>query len=104
MIAQLRSEEELHDVYSAAVTAAVDRARPAVAHIEVTGPKGERGGSGSGFFISPDGYLLTNSHVVHDGQAWKVFLADGRKYAADLIGEDPHSDLAVLRVSAPDIS
>ena len=102
----------LLDAYSQAVTQAVERARSAVVHIEVRakpgGPSSSRtpegGGSGSGFFISPDGYLLTNSHVVQDGAAWRVFLADGRKYAADLVGQDPHSDLAVLRVSAADIS
>jgi len=100
----ISADEELLDAYSTAVTGAVDRSRLAVVHIEVRDAKDERGGSGSGFFISPDGYLLTNSHVVHDGKSWKVFLADGRKYSADLVGEDPHSDLAVLRVSAPDIS
>jgi len=104
MIDQFNSDPELLDAYSTAVTGAVESARLAVVHIEVRNAAGEAAGSGSGFFISPDGYLLTNSHVVHDGKAWRVFLADGRKYAADLIGEDPHSDLAVLRVSAPDLS
>jgi S1-C subfamily serine protease len=108
---QSRSGASLLDAYSAAVTAAVEKARAAVVHIEVeTGAKdAERrgepsGGSGSGFFISPDGYLLTNSHVVHGASALRVFLADGRKRPAELIGEDPHTDLAVLRVGADDIS
>jgi S1-C subfamily serine protease len=105
------ADASLLDAYSAAVTTAVEKARSAVVHIEVQTAKkeGDRsgepsGGSGSGFFISPDGYLLTNSHVVHGATALRVFLADGRKRPAELIGEDPHTDLAVLRVGADDIS
>jgi len=97
------ADDSLIDAYSNAVSGAVAAAHPAVVHIEVRGSNAP-GGSGSGFFISPDGYLLTNSHVVHGGKELNVFLADGRKLAGTLIGDDPETDLAVLRVSADDLA
>ncbi len=111
-IATAATDESLIDAYSDAVSGAVAAAHPAVVHIEVSSHPASDGqaaadrpgGSGSGFFISPDGYILTNSHVVHGARELKVFLADGRKLAADLIGDDPDSDLAVIRVSADEIS
>jgi S1-C subfamily serine protease len=96
-------DDVLLDAYSDAVSHAVDRAAAAVVHIAVrarqSGASDETAGSGSGFFLSPDGYVLTNSHVVHGASGLQVNLADGRRLTADLIGDDPHTDLAVIRVS-----
>ena len=93
----------LLDAYSSAVSTAVEAAGSAVVHLEVQHKRsdaGPTGGSGSGFLLSPDGYVLTNSHVVHGGTALHVHLADGRRLGADLVGEDPHTDLAVVLVSS----
>jgi S1-C subfamily serine protease len=97
-------DAQLLDAYSEAVSSTVTTAGAAVVHLEVrsrrTPAKEEQGGSGSGFFLSPDGYALTNSHVVHGATELFVHLADGRRLRADLVGEDPHTDLAVVRVSS----
>ena len=96
-----RGDPDLLDHYSTAVSGAIDRTRQAVVHIEAGTKQGP--GSGSGFFISPDGYLLTNSHVVHGASSLRVALADGRRLPAVLIGDDPHTDLAVLRAGVTDV-
>jgi S1-C subfamily serine protease len=91
------SDDSLLDSYSRTISSVVAQVAPAVVNIRVeTGRRGE--GNGSGFFIAPDGFILTNSHVVHGARKIEVTLADTRTFAAKVIGEDPDTDLAVVRI------
>jgi S1-C subfamily serine protease len=94
-------DRALLDAYSRAVIDVVDRVGPTVVRLDVTTAGQRRGGTGSGVIVAPDGLVLTNSHVVDGASRVNVTTVDGRSLSAQVVGNDPDTDLALARIDAP---
>ncbi len=110
------ADAELLDAYSRAIVEAVKKISPSVVGVRVypgsrdsrqgkpaVSPRENGSGSGSGFVLTPDGYVLTNSHVVHGAGRVEITLSDGESYNAEPVGDDPDSDIAIVWINAPDL-
>jgi S1-C subfamily serine protease len=100
VVSENDTDDQLLDAYSRSVVAVSARISPAVVRIDAyrRAPS-----SGSGFIFTPDGFILTNSHVIHRARRTMVSFSDGRQIRGEIIGDDPDTDLAVLRIDAPDL-
>ncbi|MFC1584331.1 S1C family serine protease [Fibrobacterota bacterium] len=111
----VKADLKLMDAYSQAVISASSKISPSVVKIDVPpenmkkgrhkeGARPERGGSGSGFIIAPDGYVITNSHVIGKADTANVTLLNGNRFQSQLVGNDPFTDIAIIRIDAPGLT